>query len=52
MTPDPWRMTYQAHCDACRWHGPTRGSENDALDDTLDHAETGQHARNMERHDA
>ena len=50
MTRDPYYLTYQAHCAACQWSGPSRLSANDADDDTLDHADTGQHHRNVERH--
>ncbi len=48
-SPDPYYLTYQAHCAACQWSGPSRLCANDADDDTLDHADTGQHTRNMER---
>lgn len=50
MTADPFTVTYRAHCAWCRWDGPIRATEPDAEDDTLDHADTGQHRRNVERH--
>ena len=48
-TNSPFRMVHQPRCAACKWTGTHWDTETNADDEILEHVETGQHTRNMER---
>ena len=51
MREQACHVTSAGHCRWCRWDGPQQATRREAERDVREHTETGQHHRNVERHE-